>query len=73
MSADPDERFNEICPPVASDLFGGHEFHYESHTDLFRCIRCHAYEVTVRAEDGSLAPCAGQPPAGSGPIEVNML
>lgn len=59
-------------PGQAADPFGGHEFHYESHTDLFRCIRCHAYEVTVRDDSPiGLMPCAGQPPEGSGPIEVN--
>lgn len=56
---------------VPADPFGGHEFYYEGHTDLFRCIRCHMYEVTARAGDGPIKPCAGQPPAGSGPIEVN--
>jgi hypothetical protein len=53
------------------DPFGGHEFHYESHTDLFRCVKCHAYEVTAREQDGAIKPCSGQPPAGSQPIEVN--
>ena len=52
--------------------FGGHEFHYEAHTDLFRCVRCHMYEVTARA-DGPIKPCTGQPPEGSGPIEVNVF
>ena len=57
-----------------SDLFGGHEFAYESHTDLFRCIKCHRYEVTVRKkDDDTIEPCDGIPPAGSGPIEVNMF
>jgi len=53
------------------DPYGGHEFHYESHTDLFRCIRCHRYEVSARKDDGTVEPCTGEPPAGSGPIEVN--
>jgi hypothetical protein len=57
--------------PGAADPFGGHEFAYESHTDLFRCIRCHCYEVSARKDDGTIEPCAGEPPAGSGPIEVN--
>ena len=35
-------------PDATADPFGGHEFHYEGHTDLFRCIRCHRYEVAVR-------------------------
>lgn len=50
--------------------FGGHIFHYESSADLFRCIRCHAYEVVAR-ENGAITACAGQPPTGSEPIEVN--
>jgi hypothetical protein len=54
-----------------TDPYAGHEFGYESYTDLFRCIRCHRYEVTVRQEDGTVEPCAGQPPAGAEPIEVN--
>ena len=54
------------------DPFGGHEFAYESHTDLFRCVRCHRYEVTVlNRETGAVEPCTGEPPAGSEPIEVN--
>ena len=53
-----------------ADPFGGHEFGYEPHSDLFRCVRCHVYEVTARAE-GTIKPCTGQPPAGSGPVEVN--
>ena len=56
--------------PGQEDPFGGHEFGYEPDTDLFRCVRCRVYEVTARAE-GTIEPCAGQPPAGSGPIEVN--
>lgn len=54
------------------DPYGGHEFHYEPHTDLFRCIKCHVYEVVARAGDGAIKPCTGQPPSGSGPIEVNV-
>jgi len=59
--------------PAPADPFGGHEFAYESHTDLFRCTRCHRYEVSARKGDGpgEFEPCTGQPPAGSGPIEVN--
>jgi len=43
------------------DPFGGHEFAYESHTDLFRCVRCRVYEVTAR-RNGEIAPCAGDVP-----------
>ena len=53
------------------DPFGGHEFAYESHTDLFRCVRCHRYEVAARTDDGGIEPCTGTAPEGSGPIEVN--
>jgi hypothetical protein len=43
------------------DEFGGHEFAYESSTDLFRCTRCRKYEVTVR-EGGQVTPCEGDVP-----------
>lgn len=59
-----------VPEPGQADPFGGHEFGYEPHTDLFRCVRCHVYEVTARAE-GTIKPCTGEPPAGSGPVEVN--
>ena len=42
--------------------FGGHDFRYESHTDLFRCAVCRAYEVSMRDEDGKLEPCPGPKP-----------
>lgn len=59
-------------PDTPADPFGGHEFAYESHTDLFRCIRCHKYwVVVVNRETGVTELCDGQPPEGSGPIEVN--
>lgn len=57
-------------PAAAADPFSGHEFAYEPHTDLFRCVRCHRYEVSCRNGDG-IEPCPGQPPAGAAPIEVN--
>lgn len=62
-----------VTPGETADLYGGHEFHYEPHTDLFRCIRCHVYEVTARKGDGpgEFEPCTGEPPEGAGPIEVN--
>ena len=59
------------APAQPDDPYGGHEFHYEPHTDLFRCIECHRYEVSVRKDDVTFEPCAGEPPAGSEPIEVN--
>jgi hypothetical protein len=44
-----------------SDMFGGHEFAYESSTDLFRCTRCRAYEVTVRSGE-EITECPGDVP-----------
>ena len=41
------------------DGFGGHEFEYESSTDLFRCTECRVYEVTARDTDGPIKPCTG--------------
>ncbi|MFC9916040.1 hypothetical protein [Streptomyces sp. NPDC127197] len=41
------------------DGFGGHEFEYESSTDLFRCTECRAYEVEARDTDGPIKPCTG--------------
>lgn len=61
---------NDVTPEQA-DPYGGHEFHYEPHTDLFRCIKCHVYEVTARTENGQVNPCTGHAPAGAEPIEVN--
>lgn len=39
------------------DGFGGHEFEYESSTDLFRCTECRVYEVVARDADGPIKPC----------------
>lgn len=36
----------EPPPAAGDDGFGGHEFEYESSTDLFRCTECRMYEVT---------------------------
>lgn len=41
------------------DGFGGHEFEYESSTDLFRCTECRVYEVVARDTDGPIKPCTG--------------
>ncbi|MFG3398766.1 hypothetical protein [Streptomyces parvus] len=41
------------------DRFGGHEFEYESSTDLFRCSECRVYEVVARDTDGPIKPCTG--------------
>jgi len=47
--------------PEPGDPYGGHEFAYESHTDLFRCTRCRVYEVTAR-KDGEITRCPGDVP-----------
>jgi hypothetical protein len=44
------------------DAFGGHVFAYESSTDLFRCERCRAYEVTARNDEGGITQCPGDVP-----------
>lgn len=49
-------------PPAPADMFGGHEFAYESGSDLFRCARCRAYEVTARGDDGEISQCPGDVP-----------
>ncbi|WP_218137718.1 hypothetical protein [Streptomyces sp. 2131.1] len=41
------------------DGFGGHEFEYESSTDLFRCTECRVYEVAARNTGGPIKPCTG--------------
>jgi hypothetical protein len=53
------------------EQFGGHEFRYEADTDLFRCGTCRAYEITVRADDGSIAPCKG--PESGPPMRLNAF
>jgi hypothetical protein len=70
---DGESASTQACPdPVHEDQWGGHEFGYESHTDLFRCVFCQKYEVVARdLETGIIALCTGEPPAGAGPIEVN--
>lgn len=56
-------RAIDTAGPVSTgppdDGFGGHEFEYESSTDLFRCWLCKEYEVTARAAEGPIAPCTG--------------
>ncbi|MEW2153567.1 hypothetical protein AB0909_30510 [Streptomyces albidoflavus] len=45
--------------PGPDDAYGGHEFEYESSTDLFRCTECRVYEVVARDTDGLITPCTG--------------
>ena len=47
---------------VQGDPFGGHEFEYESSTDLFRCTECRQYEIIARKDapgDLPITPCPG--------------
>ncbi|MFF8387862.1 hypothetical protein ACF053_30055 [Streptomyces kanasensis] len=45
--------------PGPDDAYGGHEFEYESSTDLFRCTECRVYEVAARDTNGPITPCTG--------------
>lgn len=45
-----------------AEHFGGHEFNYESTSDLFKCVYCRVYEVVARedAPDGKpITTCPG--------------
>ncbi len=47
---------------VQGDPYGGHEFEYESTTDLFRCTECRQYEIVARKnapDDLPITPCPG--------------
>lgn len=51
----------ECTEPVHDDPFGGHEFEYEPHTDLFRCCFCRKYEAVARDLDtGAISLCQGE-------------
>ena len=50
--------------------FGGHDFRYESSTDLFRCATCRGYEVSLR-EEGGIKPCPG--PVSGDPMALNVF
>lgn len=67
-AAMPGQPEAAVAEAGATDPFGGHEFAYESSTDLFRCTRCRKYEVTVREGD-VLSPCDGDVPGE--PMELN--
>lgn len=62
------KMINEQVEP--GDGFGGHEFSYESYTDLFRCAVCRKYEVTVRTGK-TIEPCEG--PVPGPPMELNAF
>jgi hypothetical protein len=56
------------------DRFGGHEFEYESTTDLFRCTECGMYEVVaLSADDCTIRPCPGLESWGDDPRRVYLL
>jgi hypothetical protein len=57
-------------PTSADDPYGGHEFSYELDTDLYRCVICRSYEVTVRTED-AIEPCKG--PVSGPPMTLNAF
>lgn len=61
--------------PVELDkTYGGHEFEYESHTDLFRCTECRTYEVSALAGlDGMIRPCPGLAAWHGDPERVYLL
>jgi hypothetical protein len=61
-----------LGPPEDVD-FGGHEFEYERHTDLFRCTECQQYEVVVRSDDGSITQCPGLAGYGNDTERVYLL
>jgi hypothetical protein len=55
------------------DAFGGHEFEYESTTDLFRCTECRMYEVVARDAGGPIKPCPGLEGWGGDPGRAYLL
>lgn len=61
-----------LTRPVRED-FGGHEFEYESRNDLFKCVYCQEYEIVVRADDGTIAPCKGLADYGDDTERVYLL
>lgn len=63
----------EPPPAIDDDGFGGHEFEYESTTDLFRCTECRVYEVVARDTDGPIKPCAGLAGYGADTERVYLL
>ncbi|MCY0923196.1 hypothetical protein OS965_34530 [Streptomyces sp. H27-G5] len=60
-------------PAEPEDRFGGHEFEYEQHTDLFKCTECEAYEVVARDGDGPITRCPGLVGYGADTQRVYLL
>lgn len=59
--------------PGPDDAYGGHEFEYESSTDLFLCTECRVYEVVARDTNGPIKPCTGLVGYGGGTERVYLL
>jgi hypothetical protein len=58
QDSDPAEIVIVDITPTHSQGFGGHEFEYQPESDLFRCVRCGRYEVSVRdPQTGEIAAC----------------
>ncbi|MFI0453261.1 hypothetical protein [Actinomadura sp. 6N118] len=60
-------------PLLAVTTIGGHEFEYESRTDLFRCSECRVYEVQARDAGGTIKPCTGLVGYGGDTARVCLL
>lgn len=56
-----------------TDFCGGHEFEYESGTDLFRCTECRVYKVAAQDADGPITPCPGMEGYGGDADRVYLL
>lgn len=65
MTADPAPYDREPLSIISFEVthpqgFGGHEFGYEQHTDLFRCEFCDGYEISLRDPvTGVIGQCPG--------------
>lgn len=72
-SATAGETSPKLLQPPVDTEFGGHEFDLDPTADLFRCWMCERYEVTLRAADGTIAPCTGLAGYGDDPERVYLL
>lgn len=70
--AAPDPASTLLHPPADLE-FGGHDFGLDPTADLFKCWMCGRYEVSVRADDGSIAPCTGMEGYGGDTERVYLL
>lgn len=57
-------------------IYNGHEFEYDRENDLFLCVICERYEVTVKVEadevTGEYPRCTGFPAYGGDPTRVYL-